>query len=175
MSGAPKSCVVDTNVPTTANGANQGASPQCIAVSGRVLKEIMDLGHVYVDAGGGIVDEYRRNLNARGQPGPGDAFFKWILTHEWGGTRVTRVRITPHGHDPESFHELPPPPNGIVYDRSDRKFLAVACAHPDRPPILQSLDSKWWGWQEALAQQGVSIHFLCPDEVAKKHRTKMSC
>ncbi len=33
-------------------------------------------------------------------------------------------------------------------------------------------DTKWWGWQEALAEVGVSIHFLCPQEIEKKHREK---
>ncbi len=40
-------------------------------------------------------------------------------------------------------------------------------------PILQSLDSKWWGWRKALAAHGVSIHFLCRDEIAAKHNAKM--
>jgi hypothetical protein len=133
----------------------------------------MKSGHVFVDELGKIVEEYRRNLNARGEPGPGDKFLEWILTHEWGIKRVTRVRITPKTEDSEDFVELPAPPVGVSYDPSDRKFLAVASAHPDRPPILQSFDSKWWGWREALAEHGVSIYFLCADEIASKHAAKM--
>jgi len=130
-------------------------------------------GHVFVDCGGKIVDEYRGSLRAKGEPGPGDEFLKWILTHEWGGTRVTRVHITARAGDAEDFVELAPPPAGIRYDRPDRKFLAVAFAHADHPPILQSLDSKWWGWREALAAQGVSIHFLCPEEIAARYQARM--
>jgi hypothetical protein len=59
-----------------------------------------------------------------------------------------------------------------MYDPSDQKFLAVAAAHPDRPPILQALDSKWWGWQSALGAIGVTIDFLCPGEIAAKHADK---
>lgn len=132
----------------------------------------MTEGHVFVNDEGRIVAEYRRNLEARGQPGPGDAFLKWLLTHEWGGVRVTRVAITNEPEDPEGYVELPDPPEGVCYDRSDRKFLAVAFAHPDRPPILQSLDSKWWGWRDALAIAGVDLFFLCPDEIAMKHELK---
>jgi len=124
--------------------------------------------------GGRIIAEYRRNLSARGQPGPGDAFFKWLLTHEWAGEKVTRVAITPTADDPEDFEELQAPPRGTAYDHSDRKFLAVAAAHDDHPPILQSFDSKWWGWRAALAKCGVTIHFLCKRAIAKKHRTKMA-
>jgi len=128
---------------------------------------------VFVDSSGLILDEYRRNLNAKGQPGPGDAFLKWLLTHEWIEDRVTRVPITSRNGDPEDFEELPEPSGGVSYDRSDRKFLAVAAAHVERPPVLQAFDSKWWGWQASLKEVGVTIHFLCPEEIAKKHREKI--
>jgi hypothetical protein len=169
----PLRCVVDTNVTTTANGANPGASAACVVASARALQAVMAKGHVFIDDGGRIVAEYRANLSARGQPGPGDAFLKWLLTHEWGGEKVTRVAITPAEHDAEDFAELPAPSDGTFYDRSDRKFLAVAAAHAEHPPILQSFDSKWWGWQAALAEIGVTIHFLCEDEIAEKYRQKM--
>lgn len=104
----------------------------------------------------------------------GNAFLKWLFTHEWNGARVTRVTLTPKAGDPEDFEELPPPPAGVYYDPSDRKFLAVAAAHDEHPPILQALDSKWWGWKDALAQQGVTLHFVCPAEIAKKHEEKMA-
>jgi len=165
--------VVDTNVATTANGMNATAPVDCVAASGRVLGEVMQRGHVFVDTAGAIVAEYRNNLSARGQPGPGDAFLRWLLTHEWGGVRVTRVPITPVADDPTSFEELPSPPDGTIFDPSDRKFLAVAAAHPDCPAVLQSLDSKWWGWQEALKTVGVSIYFVCPAAIEAKYNEKL--
>ncbi len=170
-------CVVDTNVATTANGANPGAPPTCVAASAKALQAVMTKGHVFVDHGGGsskIVGEYRRNLCARGQPGPGDAFLRWLLTHEWSDQRVTRVAITPKTSDPEDYDELPAPRGGTVYDRSDRKFLAVAAAHAERPPILQSFDSKWWGWRGALEDIGVVVHFLCPEAIEAKFNEKMT-
>lgn len=173
MTALPLRCVIDTNVTTTANGANPGAPLSCAVASARALQAVMTDGHVFIDDGGRIVTEYRQNLSSRGQPGPGDAFLKWLLTHEWAGEKVTRVAITPTPHDDEDFEELPSPPRGVLYDRSDRKFLAVAAAHADRPPILQSFDSKWWGWQAALAKAGVTIHFLCEHDIARKHKKKM--
>jgi hypothetical protein len=172
--GAPTRCVVDTNVATTANYTNADASPDCVADSARALQAVMASGHVFIDNNGLIIAEYRSNLSAKGQPGPGDAFLKWLYTHEWGGQRVTQVTITPKADDPEDFEELPSPPKGVRYDRSDRKFLAVAASHPAHPPILQSLDSKWWGWRDALASVGVIIHFLCPDEVEDKYQAKIN-
>ncbi|MCK6490847.1 MAG: hypothetical protein L6R48_21555 [Planctomycetes bacterium] len=166
-------CVVDTNVATTANDANPGAPLTCVAESARALQRVMASGHVFVDDGGLIVAEYRGNLNPKGQPGPGDIYLKWILTHEWGEEKVTRVKITEKPNDVEDFEELPVPPAGIAYDRSDRKFLAVAAAHPERPVILQAFDSKWWGWRMALAKANIKVCFLCEREIAKKHKEKM--
>jgi hypothetical protein len=151
MKDAPICCVVDTNVAVTANGANSAASPACAAASARALQGVTVGGRVFIDTGGRIVAEYRSNLSASGQPGVGDLFFKWLLTHEWGEEKVVRVDITSQNRDDDDFAELPKPPRGVSYDRSDRKFLAVAAAHPDRPPILQSFDTKWWGWRDALS------------------------
>lgn len=169
---APTRCVIDTNVAATANFANEAASPSCAAACARALQGVMSAGHVFVDHAGRIVDEYRRNLRAKGQPGAGDAFLKWILTNEWSGHRVTRVRITAKRGDPDDFDEISTPPAGIRYDPSDRKFLAVAAAHPDHPPILQALDSKWWGWRDALAKAGILVYFVCEGEIAAMYTRK---
>jgi len=169
----PLEVVVDTNVPVAANGGS-ALEPECVAASATALHAIMRGGRVYLDDLGGIVQEYRRNLHASGEPGPGDAFLRWVLTHEWGGEWVIRVPITPvmHGEEP-TFVELPDPPEGVRYDPSDRKFLAVAAAHPERPPILEAGDSKWWGWREALSEAGVRIHFLCPETLHATYDAKM--
>ena len=174
MTALPLRCVIDTNVAVTANGSNDGAPASCTAASARALQQVMARGHVFVDDGGHIVAEYRKNLRTRGQPGPGDVFFRWLLTHEWGGARVTRVAITPRGNAADDFTETPPSSSGVRYDPSDRKFLAVAAAHPDHPPILQSFDSKWWGWREPLRDHGVEVHFICADAIEAKYRDKMS-
>lgn len=50
------------------------------------------------------------------------------------------------------------------FDRSDRKFVAVANAAAPKRPILEAVDFKWWGWREALAAEGIEVIFL--DEAA---------
>lgn len=172
MSGVPSRCVVDTNVAVTANGANEAVGRGCVAASARALQAVMSRGHLYIDDAGRIVTEYRHDLRARGEPGAGDAFLRWVLTHEWGRARVTRVPITPKRGVPDDFHELPAPPPDVHYDPSDRKFLAVAAAHRSRPPVLQSCDSKWWGWRSALAEAGITVCFLCEAEIAAAYARK---
>jgi len=170
----PVHVVIDTNVAVTANGKNDGAPFDCVVASARALKYVIDNGHVYIDVGGAIIAEYKTYLRAAGQPGPGDVFYKWLLTHQWGNRRVTRVPITPKAEDNRDYEELPEPTDGTEYDPSDKKFLAVAVAHPRRPQILQSFDSKWWGWRAALEAAGVSVHFLCPKAIETKYREKMT-
>jgi hypothetical protein len=159
----PARCVVDTNVAVTANGGQPAASRECIDASARSLQRIISGGHLFIDQAGQIVQEYRDNLDAKGQPGPGDAFLKWVLTHEWGAVRITRVALTPSEDNPNRFTELPAPLDDVRYDPSDCKFLAVSAAHPQHPAILQATDSKWWGWRASLAKAGVSVHFLCSE------------
>ena len=169
----PVRCVVDTNVAITASGRNDAASAKCAAASAKALQRVMSRGHVFIDAAGAIVAEYRKSIDLSGQPHPGSAYLKWLLNHQHGETHVTRVVLTPKADNQEDFKELPPAPPGVHYDLSDRKFLAVAAAHPEHPAILQSMDSKWWGWQGALADIKVSIHFLCPKEIEQKYKDKM--
>lgn len=172
MKRVPSRCVIDTNVAVTANGRHAAASPECVIATARSLQTVMVSGHVFIDDAGLILAEYRANLDSRGQRGPGDVFLKWLLTNEWAQDRVSRVAITPKTADRTDFEELPRSRDGVSYDPSDRKFLAVAAAHPEHPPILQATDSKWWGWKKSLAHAGISIHFLCP-EIEQKYREKM--
>lgn len=169
----PARCVIDTNVAVVANRRDEAEDAECAVRCGRALYRVMQRGHVFVDEAGAIVDEYRRNLTLPGEPSPGNAFLKWLLTHEWNPAKVTRVRLTPKPTDPEDYEELPEPPSGVRYDPADRKFLAVAAAHAEHPPILQALDSKWWGWRDALAAVGVSVCFVCQPEIARKFEEKM--
>lgn len=156
--------IVDTNVAVIANGGHDGASLDCVASCAEALQQVMQAGVLFVDDGQGeseIVAEYRTHLDARGQPGPGDAFLKWVLTREWSEEVVERIAITKTG---DSYAELPP--EASVIDPSDRKFVAVATVTKNRyPEVLQGLDSKWVGWRDVLDRLGVSVKFLCEDEI----------
>ena len=50
------------------------------------------------------------------------------------------------------------------FDPADRKFIAVALAHPEKPPILQAVDSQWWDFRDAFRRNGVIVEFICEDE-----------
>ena len=168
----PQRCVIDTNVVATAEGANAAAGADCRLASVEALHAVMKQGHLFLDNAGLIVAEYIGAVGA-GQPEAGGAFVRWVLQNQWVEAKVTRVPVTPRTGAPTGFEELPPPTAGTTYDSSDEKFLAVAAAHPERPPLLQAFDSKWWGWQDSLKACGLTVYFLCPDEIRSKYEEKM--
>lgn len=171
----PKKCLVDTNVPKTANLATQ-PDPDSDIADAYVLACIEAVEHVIkkrgliIDAGDEIFDEYRQQLSMKGQPGVGDRFMKWVHDHRWSLPDTQRVTIT---RNSDSYDEFPTHDGLNDFDKSDRKFVAVANAHADKPPILQATDSKWWGWKDALADVGITVQFLCPEYVEAKYAEKM--
>jgi hypothetical protein len=162
--------IVDTNVPLSAN-LEADVSDECVLTCIKHLKEIMENGCIALDDQWRILGEYMHKLSSSGQPGVGDVFLKWVLTHQANQDRCTLVTITPKSD--MDFMEFPNHQELQNFDRSDRKFVAVSAAHPNHPPILQAADSKWWGWKEALAECGIEVFFLCPDEIADKYAKKM--
>ncbi len=172
-----KSCkfVVDTNVPKNANLAiDPTAIPDelvlCVQVCVHSIENIMKNGGVVLDANGEIFTEYRKQLSMSGQPGVGDSFLKWLHYNQYTFPETDRVPITKDG---DSYDEFPDHVDLTEFDIPDRKFIAVANAHPDRPSVLQSTDSKWWGWKKGLEESGISLNFLCPDYIKAKYQEKM--
>lgn len=172
MRSSPAPLVVDTNVALVANGKAE-ATPGCVSACTAALLELMRAGHLVLDDRFHILSEYRKKLSSTGQPGLGDAFLKWVYTNRTNPDCCTCVRITPKPQDTQDFHEFPVHEGLNAFDPSDRKFVAVACVHPDRPPILQAADSKWWGWQDALRECGVQVRFLCPGDLSAVYKRKM--
>ncbi|MDH3890584.1 MAG: hypothetical protein OEV49_05835 [candidate division Zixibacteria bacterium] len=154
----------------TKAGAIPDELSECVLACIQAVEHVVENGGLVVDVGGEIFDEYRKGLSMRGQPGQGDVFMKWLHDHQWMDTLVDRVDITPTG---DSYVEFPDHAELSDFDISDRKFVAVAKAHRDAPPILQATDSKWWGFKDALHSVGVSVTFLCPEYVRAKYEQKM--
>lgn len=175
MTDFPERCLVDTNVPKTANLAIDPTQISddlltCVLVCVEAVEHIVKNGGLVIDAGDEIYGEYYRNLSMKGQPGVGDRFMKWVHDKRWSFPNEDRVMITENG---ESYVEFPEHDGLKEFDNADRKFIAVANAHPHKPPILQATDSKWWGWKDALDESGITVQFLCPDYVKAKFEEKM--
>lgn len=82
--------IVDTNVPLVANNQAE-VSGECVLACARCLKEIMESCCIALDDKWRIIKEYSHKLSSSGQPGVGDAFFRWVLTNQANQERCTLV------------------------------------------------------------------------------------
>ncbi|GAB4208265.1 MAG: hypothetical protein Fur0019_13790 [Tibeticola sp.] len=153
------SVVVDTNVLVVANGAHPPASQECMLDCIDALERAR-AGVVLVDDAGRILGEYSQHASHAGRPGVGDRFFKWLWQRQAMPAHCVQVPIT---EDAElGFQEFPNDPALAGFDRSDRKFVAVALASQLGPPVLNASDTDWWLFDAALRSHGLQVTHLCP-------------
>ena len=158
-----KAYVMDTNVAVVANGRSPQAGAPCIGACVGALEEIIAGGVLLIDDRGLILDEYMRHLSLSGQPGPGDAFLKWVWKVQ-ATYRVVKTKVTSSGKDASDFEEFPTDPKLRGFDKDDRKYVAVALSSRRNPRVLNAVDSDWWKYREPLESHGVRIVFLCPEQ-----------
>jgi hypothetical protein len=143
----------------------------CARNCARALLDIKHFGAVAIDQGDLILSEYRAHCSLAGQPGLGDSFIRWIHDNHGRNELVQTASLTP-SPDESGFDEFPEHLGLVNFDHADKKFVAVANAHPQKPPILEASDSKWWGWKDPLASCGITVEFLCPNEIQNAFERK---
>ena len=155
---------IDTNVPVVANGRDDGERSlalECREAAVHFLLDVLDKGErVVLDAEGNIQAEYRRRLRPSGQPGVGDWFYRTVL-QDW--TRCERVSL-PKRDDGE-YIDLPQAVIDAGFDRSDRKFAALA--RREGIPVVNAVDDDWLDAKEVLAANGICVKFLCGCDAAR--------
>lgn len=150
--------VVDTNVAIVANGrkGETNADADCQLSCVEMLRSVVAEEVVAIDDRRVILQEYRNRLDFSGRPGVGDFFFKHVWDHQYQDGRVQQVVVTPCDDDSRGFEELPE----NAFDRSDRKFLAVAVVA--NALVLNATDSDWREQQALMDELGVEVRQLCP-------------
>jgi hypothetical protein len=161
--------VIDTNVLLVANEQHDDVSPDCVIECVRRLEAMKQVGITVLDDGYRILGEYQNKTCLNPPKGVGDVFLKWLLRHS-SSPRVELVALNETTED--CFVEFPDPALEPLFDAPDRKFAAVAHAHPDNPPIWQAVDCKWLNWWAALQAKGVEVEFLCPQDVCTFYSNK---
>ena len=159
-----KHVVIDTNVLLVASQKAEQASQDCVRNCVNELDQVRLACCLLLDSGYRILKEYLNKNSPTGEPCVGDAFLKWILKNQANPEQCEFVEITPRNDSVDDFHEFPDDPALASFDRSDRKFVAVARASQHRPAILNATDSDWCHHREVLEKHGVVIDFLCPDQ-----------
>lgn len=162
--------VIDTNVIRVAANQHGDASCDCIKACIEKLQMIQKHGVVYIDDNYKILGEYLRKPELLKSNEVGRTFIKWLLQNQANSQYVVQVRITEVTEN--YFHEFPTQELQDSFDPPDRKFIAVANALEDKPNVWQAVDCKWISWYMQLSIHGVTVEFLCPDDVAKFYQNK---
>lgn len=162
--------VIDTNVLLVANGQHSDVSEDCVTWCVQRLQAMEKTGITVIDDEFRILGEYQNKTRLNPPKGVGDVFLKWLLRQAGNPARVEQVCLTELTEN--EFSEFPDTTLQPAFDASDRKFVAVAHAHPDKPPIWQAVDCKWLDWWPALQIKGVRVDFLCREDTFGFYRKK---
>lgn len=162
--------IIDTNVLLVANGQHADVSPKCVSECIQHLSIIKNGGITVIDDAHHVLSEYLHKTNPNLSKGVGDVFLKWLLRNAGNPAHVEQVSIT--GDLADGFVEFPDAALQEKFDASDRKFVAVANAHPDKPPIWQAVDCKWLDWWQELRERDISVKFLCQVDICCFYQNK---
>lgn len=162
--------VIDTNVLLVANDMHPDVSPECVEECIRRLQAMEKSGITVIDDGFRILGEYRHKTKLNPPKGVGDLFLKSLLRNAGNPARVAQVCLTETAEN--EFDEFPDRTLQLAFDAPDRKFAAVANAHPDKPSVWQAADCKWLDWWQSLYANGIKVDFLCPDDACEFYRKK---
>lgn len=155
--------VIDTNVILVANRQHGDVSDACVAACARRLSDVIVGGRVAIDESYRILAEYQNKTTPQVGRRPGDVFLKWLLRNNANPARCDQVALVEHTG--RGFESFPDDVRLASFDPPDRKFVAVAAAHGDKPPIAQAADSKWLAWAPALREHGIVVDFVCPSDI----------
>lgn len=163
--------IVDTNVPLVAQGTATHMSSDCVLNCVSFLEQLFQ-GHflLVIDTSYHLISEYQNQMNKGNQYQYGNRFLKWVYTNQANPQKIKTVEI--NQLDEFNFKEVPQSLIDIGFDNSDRKFVAVALANKNKATIAQAADSKWIGWEEDLKKEGITVHFLCKEELKVIYQTK---
>lgn len=163
--------VIDTNVLLVASQRHDGVSPQCVDTCIERLKRVRERERIVIDNAYRILSEYQNKLDANKGKRFGEAFLKWLLQNQANSKHVVKVKLTERAQN--DYAEFPNDQElATLFDPPDRKFVAVAHVHPNKPPVLQATDSKWLRWLERLQAHGVRVEFVCPQDICRFFETK---
>ncbi|TAG11457.1 MAG: hypothetical protein EAZ42_00755 [Verrucomicrobia bacterium] len=130
----------------------------------------MSNGRIALDAGFEVLSEYQNKTQPVQAKRPGDVFVKWALQNRSNASRCDQISLDAHSQ--RKYQAFPDDSRLAAFDESDRKFVAIAAAHQSRPRILQATDSKWLAWCGALKEHGLTVEFLCDQDIKRFHKQK---
>lgn len=162
--------VIDTNILLVANGSHPDVSAGCREECIKQLVAHQRTGVTVIDDSYRILSEYQHKTRPNQPKGVGDVFLKWLLQNQRNPKYVQQVSITEQREN--WFTEFPCDKLQTSFDPPDRKFAAVANAHPLKPEIWQAADCKWLDWWKELEKAGIKVKFLCEEDACRFYAKK---
>ena len=162
--------VIDTNVILAAKGMSEQAWIECVVASQERLDQVIEGPEkVVIDDDWIILNEYNTYLeddDLTTDARMGEHFLEWFIRNHENSEQCVQVSITP-SDDGMGFDELPDAFSD--FDSDDHKFIAVAVVYNDlyqqEAVILQSVDSQWYGAREVFTENGLTVEFICEENI----------
>lgn len=156
--------IIDTNVPCMAGKSDptilSKEESRCAQICATFINSFIhnEDSKLVLDQGYEIVKEYRNNITNNNQPTLANYFLDWVYQY------LSRILIEDFifldKTDNNEYVDYPKHQELSKFDISDRKFIALANAHYEHPPIVQGTESKWWMLREIFETCGIHILFL---------------
>lgn len=160
--------IIDTNVPLTSVGMHEGASIDCQRACAQLIHNVLRGNiRVLIDAEGEILKEYRKKMYPDPNPSAGLAsqFLMHLFTYRADISRVREVSLPRRGDGKDDeYEDWPDDPRLSHFDRSDRKWVALAVRYmrDENPaPIINAMDNDWEHFVDIFIELGIMIEFIC--------------
>lgn len=156
--------IINTNVLVVANGQNSDVIESCEDACIRFLVQASATGVVLMDRLGEILEEYIRAVNRDRPHGFGARFLFQLIQQQPDRARLEDLDKKEDGE----FVDFPHVPELAAFDRSDRKFAALA--RKTGTAVTNATDSDWADNLPALQANGIAVDFLCGCDKTKWFR-----
>jgi hypothetical protein len=150
--------VVDENVLVVANGRDTHSGKDCILAAIDFLTSCSEDMALVLDDLGEVITLYASKCNWAGQPGVGDQFFVWAFSNSHA---LQQVRLTRTADGQYSAV----PPGLSSFDSDDHIYLALVLEAAPPTELVNAVDSDYSQSIEAIADAGVVVRELCPEEL----------
>jgi hypothetical protein len=166
--------ILDTNVPVMASVAPNLCKDEELVMQKKCMEYIRQLttkgdNKIVLDMKHEIMTEYENNVNKN--TSMGKLFFRWLYnyTPKMDMDDLLELKRDDRGR----YKDYPYDEITKNFDESDKKFVALANLHGEKPPIIEAADGKWLGYVDAFAKYGIKIEFLDYDYANKMYRKKI--
>ena len=158
-----KDVIVDTNVLVVANRQNAQVAPSCVDACVAFVESALAEHVTLIDRAGDILTEYYRNLKDGWPYELGKRYCMALIQQQHVSTRVRIVDLLKSADG--EYVDFPNTPGLATFDRSDRKFAALAKA--TGTPVTNATDSDWANFLPALTANGINVEFLCGGDLLR--------